>query len=154
MFGHGGFSGWKLLIDSNNSAVRVNCNGVANFDTAWSVLSGLNNTFFHIAITYGNGTWRLYVKGLQVSSQSMSAYVTVASNFCEIGRTSLGAEAGQMVGQQDDIRMYNRALTASEIRTLSTRRGIAYELDRSRNRYSVPSSGSNRRRRIICGANC
>jgi hypothetical protein len=33
-------------------------------------------------------------------------------------------------GQIDDVAIYNRALTAGEIRTLSRRRGIAYEVRR------------------------
>lgn len=38
-----------------------------------------------------------------------------------------GANSFFLTGQMDDVRFYNRALSPAEIRTLATRRGIAYE---------------------------
>jgi hypothetical protein len=42
-------------------------------------------------------------------------------------------------GQLDDIRIYNRALSANEIRLLAARRGIAYELAPRKRIYSIPA---------------
>ncbi len=53
----------------------------------------------------------------------------------------------------DDVRIYNRALTTSEIRLLYTGgRGVGLIPERIKHRRKT--SGTNRRRRLICGANC
>lgn len=147
---HGQFSGWKILLFPGNSAIRVNRNGVANFDVNWGVLSGLNDTFFHLAVTYDTA-WKMFVNGTVVGTTT-GGYATVTGSFPEIGRSLGGAEAGQMLGQLDDVRIYNRTLSDQEIRTLYTG-GPGVGLRPERKRRYVSSTG-NRRRRLICGANC
>lgn len=70
-----------------------------------------------------------------------TALATAANlgNFC-IGRTTDASR--QTTGKHDDIRLYNRALTASEVATLAMRRGIAYETRRRRS-FFVSSSSQN-----------
>ena len=110
-------------------------------------LGGLNiftaGEWHHFGMTWDNTTARLFIDGVQKASTALNPLFTVA-NFC-----SEANEAGN--GNLDDVRIYNRALSAQEIRTLATRRGIAYEMA-PRRRSSVQVT-TNRRRRIIIGGN-
>jgi hypothetical protein len=54
-------------------------------------------------------------------------------------------------GWIDDVRLYARCLTVSEIRTLASRRGIAYETRRQRRAYVAAGGGSTYPRNIFTG---
>jgi hypothetical protein len=96
----------------------------------------------HLAVTWDNATARLFIDGKQ-SSTSASNPLFPVSNFC-----SEANEAGD--GNLDDIRIYNRALSAQEIRLLASRRGIAYEMaPRRRSGVSVGFSAAWARRRAL-----
>lgn len=57
--------------------------------------------------------------------------------------------------QLDDVRIYNRALTTSEILLLYTGgRGVGLAPERIKHRRKTTAAATNRRRRLICGANC
>jgi len=70
------------------------------------------------------------------SSSFTNCYIANSTRYSQFGRSLI-----------DDIRFYNRAITPSEIRTLSLRRGIAYETERPR-RYWAVTTGNNRRRSL------
>jgi hypothetical protein len=56
-------------------------------------------------------------------------------------------------GQIDDIRIYNRALTPSEIQLLYTGgRGVGLMPERIKHRRKTTAAAFNRRRRILIGA--
>lgn len=65
-----------------------------------------------------------------------------------------GARKGLNTGNQKltDIRIYNRALAISELRTLASRPGIAYELAQRRRASVQVVASFNRRRRLLIGA--
>jgi hypothetical protein len=97
----------------------------------------------------GNWTITWFIDGRKDASGSLASNPQNPStpNFT-IGR--FGAFSGYYVNATlDDVRIYNRALSPDEIRTLATRRGIAYEMA-PRRRSSVQVT-TNRRRRIIIG---
>ena len=71
------------------------------------------NTWTHIAVTYGDGFMRLYVNGIQVRQVAQAGNLTPSNNPLRIGGNSLWGEF--FAGQVDDVRIYNRALTAAEI---------------------------------------
>ena len=75
-------------------------------------------TWIHIAGTYDGTTMRLYVNGVQESS--LAASIAIATNNLGLG---IGAQAdgvSKFMGQMDDVRIYHRALSASEIAALAT----------------------------------
>jgi hypothetical protein len=87
---------------------------VGNVDVRVAGISPLPlNTWTHLAATYDGATLRLYVDGQQVGSQARTGTIQVST-----GRLSLGGNAvwGEwFAGRIDDVRIYNRPLTANEI---------------------------------------
>jgi PKD repeat protein len=73
------------------------------------------NTWTYIASTYDGATVRLYLNGAQVASTSITGSIATSTGALRIGGNSLWGEFFQ--GRIDEVRIYNRALTASEITT-------------------------------------
>jgi hypothetical protein len=73
------------------------------------------NTWTHLALTYDGAMMRMFVNGVQVSSRAASGSIAVSSGALRIGGNSVWGEYFR--GQIDEVRVYNRALTAAEIQT-------------------------------------
>jgi hypothetical protein len=73
------------------------------------------NTWKHIAGTYDGTTMRLYIDGVLSASKTATGNVTPFTTPLRIGAN--GGLAQLWSGSIDDIRVYNRALTAAEIQT-------------------------------------
>jgi hypothetical protein len=71
------------------------------------------NIWTHLAGTYDGATLRLYVNGVQVSSRSPSGPIAVSTNPLQMGGDSIYGQYFQ--GRIDEVRVYNRALSATEI---------------------------------------
>ena len=71
------------------------------------------NTWTHLATTYDGSVMRLYVNGTQVSSRSVGESMPASDGPLTIGGNHVWDEWFQ--GQIDEVRVYNRALSASEI---------------------------------------
>ena len=71
------------------------------------------NTWTHLAATYDGTTLRLFVNGTQVGSRAVSGALLTSSGVLRIGGNSLWGE--YFAGRIDEVRIYNRALTQSEI---------------------------------------
>jgi hypothetical protein len=71
------------------------------------------NTWKHLATTYDGATLRLYVDGVQVGSRPMTGAMVTSTGVLRIGGNSVWGEFFQ--GRIDEIRIYNRALTAEQI---------------------------------------
>lgn len=67
----------------------------------------------HLAVTYDGVTERLYINGNQVSSKTLSGSIQASNGVLRIGGNSI--QGNFFKGQIDEVRIYNRALTASEI---------------------------------------
>ncbi len=73
------------------------------------------NTWSHLAATYDGSTMRIYVNGVEVNSRAQTGSFPTSS-----GSLSFGGDApfGQnFTGSIDEVRLYNRALSAPEIQT-------------------------------------
>jgi hypothetical protein len=64
-------------------------------------------------MTYGGGRLRIYVNGVQVSSSWVSGSIRTSSDPLTIGGSTVWGR--WFAGQLDEVRIYNRALTQSEI---------------------------------------
>jgi PKD repeat protein len=85
----------------------------------YKVLSGgpwlIPNTWVHLAATYNGATQRLYVNGSEVDSRPQSGSIQVSDSALRIGGNSIWGEFFK--GRIDEVRVYNRALSAGEIQT-------------------------------------
>jgi chitodextrinase len=72
------------------------------------------NAWYHAAATYDGTTMRLYYNGVQVGSTAKSGAIATNTGVgVNLGRNPDGAK--YLHGALDDVRLYNRALTAAEI---------------------------------------
>jgi hypothetical protein len=71
------------------------------------------NTWTHLTATYDNAMLRLYVNGTLVRSSAMSGALLTSTGALRIGGNSVWGEFFQ--GSIDEVRIYNRALTQTEI---------------------------------------
>ncbi len=77
------------------------------------------NTWTHLATTYDGTTLRLYVNGTQVGTRAVSGAMLTSTGALRIGGNAVWGE--YFAGLIDEVRIYNRALTAAEILGDSTR---------------------------------
>lgn len=73
------------------------------------------NTWVHLAGTYDGTTLRLFVNGAEAATQVVGGAIATSSGALRIGGNALWGEYFQ--GRIDEVRVYNRALSASEIQT-------------------------------------
>ena len=79
----------------------------------------------HVALTYdkASGTGAIYINGVAVTVLNLGSFTTITSftNLLLGARTlfaSVGSPASQYSGEMDEISLYSRALSASEIQTI------------------------------------
>ena len=71
------------------------------------------NTWAHLAVTYDGAKLRLYVNGILVSSTAHTGNIETSNNPLQIGGDSIFGQ--YFAGLIDEVRVYNRALSSSEI---------------------------------------
>jgi len=154
-------TGGMILGNSSNNVTHIRLFGTT---TATSLRVAVGTyTFDLVASTRNTEDWSVitvvglgttvawYYNGLLVQSATNAAASSGGMNVNTIGT---GAASPLFFdGQLDDIRIYNRALTAGEVRQL-------YQIGRGnmplrrRRRYTEQAAGGNRRRRVLLGAEC
>jgi hypothetical protein len=85
--------------------------GAPLFGTAAPAL----NTWTHVTGTYDGTTLRFFVNGVQVSSRAQTGAIATSTNPLQIGGDSIFGQ--YFLGKIDEIRVYNRALSATEIQS-------------------------------------
>ena len=73
------------------------------------------NVWTHIAATFDGATMRVYVNGVQVASKAKAVPLAPTTGTLQIGGDSYPNEF--FAGRIDEVRVYNRALSAAEIQT-------------------------------------
>jgi hypothetical protein len=79
-------------------------------------------TWTHLAVTHDGSTARIYMNGTQVFSRNASAYFradTSKVTICGNQNDASGAIIERWNGLVDDVQLYSRALTATEIASLA-----------------------------------
>ncbi len=71
------------------------------------------NAWSHLALTYGSGVQRLYVNGVQVGTRTLTGSIRTTGNALTLGGNTVWGE--WFSGLIDEVRVYNRALSAAEI---------------------------------------
>jgi hypothetical protein len=80
---------------------------------AWGTTGLAANTWTHLAVTYDGMTLRLYVNGVQVTSQARTGNLATSANPLQIGGDS--SYGHYFKGTIDEVRIYNVELSLSEI---------------------------------------
>src|SRR5207253_3991625 len=71
------------------------------------------NTWTHVAATYDGATLRIFVNGAQTGATAVTGSIVTSASPLRIGGNApFGDYFGGLI---DEVRIYNRALTASEI---------------------------------------
>jgi hypothetical protein len=103
---------YALLSSSSSSnptvAVRTNVDYTANGPTSIPTY-----VWTHLAATYDGSRLRLFVNGVEVDSRQAASAIMTSSGALRIGGNS---REEYFRGLIDDVRIYNRALSAAEIR--------------------------------------
>jgi hypothetical protein len=73
------------------------------------------NAWTHLAGTYDGSNMRLYTNGVQAASRAQSGLIQTSTGSLSIGGDALYGQ--HFAGRIDEVRIYNRALTATEIQT-------------------------------------
>lgn len=96
-------------------------NGTTNFQAVGTGTSGQANTWYHVCSTIvGNGNHILYVNGVQVGSTPFNSSQFPTNNIIRVGgNVNTNAATYTYKGLVDDVRIYNRALSATEVQALA-----------------------------------
>jgi len=98
------------ISDKGTIAVTAWLNGVTRQAIAPTPI--VLNTWTHLAATYDGSILGLYVNGTRVATNTVSGSLPSASGPAWIGKTP---SYGVFQGKVDEVRIYNRALSATEI---------------------------------------
>jgi len=82
-------------------------------DTAASGTALPLNIWTHLAFSYDGATLRLYINGVQVGTQALTGPIAASTGSLRIGGNAVWGE--YFKGLIDEVRIYNRALSAGEI---------------------------------------
>jgi hypothetical protein len=114
--------GWRVRLV--NDGIGTNLEVRIASTTLTVTYSIPQNTWTHVGFTYDNtaGGFRVYINGsLATTGGSAGMNTNGANNGLRIGARNTGSLTGSYYeGRMDDINIWQRALTAGEVATLST----------------------------------
>jgi hypothetical protein len=147
--GAGGSSGPRANIFINGSTYFVTAEnaGGASYGSVSCSITGWNHFVYIFDGSGVNNATRLiaYING---NKQTLAYVSTVPGTLGNVGVFEIGRSLGQGLygtGQADDIRIYNRALTATEVRQLyQGGRGYGLKQQRIKVGYTDPSPNLNK----------
>jgi RHS repeat-associated protein len=114
---NGNDGSYALEADSTNSSRPG-----LNFRTSgWQAARAPNplatNQWAHFAATWDGTTAKVYLDGTLVKTQSMSGTVASSSGLLKLGGTAITGSNQHVDGLIDEVRIYNRALSQTEVQT-------------------------------------
>jgi chitodextrinase len=105
-------NGWLLFTDASGTAIfGVGQSGVQYNATKAGLTVG---SWYHLVGVYDGSNVRIYVNGQEGTPRAKNGVTLDGSGNVDIG----GAHGDRFKGAIDDVRIYNRAFTASEVVTL------------------------------------
>ncbi|MFO1204710.1 MAG: LamG-like jellyroll fold domain-containing protein [Burkholderiales bacterium] len=137
----GSASYWLYANNSSNRPANViNVGGSVKQLSAGSQQLPVN-TWTHLAATYDGSNQKLYVNGALVGTRAQTGSVALSNGALRIGGNSVWGE--YFNGYVDEVRIYNRALTQTEILSDSKLAVVGLVVSTSSNRSnSVPLNGA------------
>jgi hypothetical protein len=102
------------LLAANSNSSRPVGQIRTTVDRSASAASPISTSAWtHLAVTYDGAAVRLFVNGVQVSSTASTGAIAVSTGALRIGGAPTGSDFFR--GLIDDVRIYNRPLTAAQI---------------------------------------
>jgi hypothetical protein len=147
-------SGWRTIIMKERTgglAFTLNANSSANRPNSTVNVGGSDrqltagwrlpaNAWTHLAATYDGSRQKLYVNGALVGSRSQTGAITLSSGALRIGGNSVWPQ--YFNGYIDEVRVYNRALSPTEIASDSKMAVVGLVMSKLSNRSNpVPLNG-------------
>ena len=120
-WGTGGDNSYVFWMEGGN--LRAYIGGGPSFNYAWNPTLG---RWYHVAYTFSDtaNTHALYVDGVAVAAQANSATIPYDTHPVFIGADHLNnAPYAYLNGQIDEVALYNRALSAAELKAIYDARG-------------------------------
>src|SRR6266850_4270931 len=105
---------YGLEINSSNRFLCILGNG-SSARTLSSTITVAAGTFYHVACVWNGTQLQLYVNG--ALNTSVAQNITPVANTSPLYIGQFGGNADRMNGTIDEVRIYNRALSATEIQT-------------------------------------
>src|SRR3989338_305175 len=115
----GSYNGWMLHMEASAScgpAFEIVGQPSRQAYVCSNVPGPLNN-WVHVAGTYDGTTVSIYVNGVLKGSGTLGGGYTPTSTLLTMGKASWG-NIGYNAGLLDDVQLFNRALSASEIQAI------------------------------------
>jgi hypothetical protein len=149
-------SGWQFFVDvSNTPSVAFLSLGATYYQANSKTLLSINKWTHILCTSFGANfsNVEFFINGV---NGGKTTPITNDPGALDSKSLSIGAREANVSyndtflnGQIDDIRIYSRALSESEIRLLASERGIGLKPERLRNRYPAPTPSRNRSSRFL-----
>jgi len=107
---------YNLGYESTTNTVTFILNFVSAGRQSINYIKNLEDGFHHVAGTYDGTTMRLYIDGVEVNFDNYTDTIKTDNNPLQIGMRSSSYIPAK--GLIDEVRIYNTALTADEIKVL------------------------------------
>jgi hypothetical protein len=105
---------YGLYANSSSNRPSAHINTGSEDDTRGTAQLAAN-AWTHLAATYDGTTLRIYVNGAQASTLAVGGPIVTTSGVLRIGGNNIWGE--WFAGSIDEVRIYSRVLTATEIQT-------------------------------------
>ena len=108
----------NLWISGGVKKIRTEI-AIGGLDKNLATLTALSaDRWYHVAMTYDGSNIRLYLDGTLDNSSAQTGSIDTSNQPVLIGKHEVGDCTGVWDGLLDDVRVYNRALSADEVRQL------------------------------------
>lgn len=122
----GASSFWLGLDDTDKLTATIGANTGVGWAAGQTSIVANTGEWYHLAASWDGSVVKVYINGEYNKQYSLSSY-TDLSTPTRVGASSDGANY-QFNGTVDEVRIYNRALTASEVESLFSSTALQIEV--------------------------
>jgi len=119
VFGAGNANSWQLCYEAAQTAWMFGAQTTSGFTFLRRTPGPATDVWIHSAITYDGSTRRIWLNGASVIDQSGAAIMFDTMPIAIGADLEAGQPGSQFRGIVDDVRIYNRVLTAAELTLLA-----------------------------------
>ncbi len=113
--------GWEIMVNGSNDTVRVRADTSAGTaQDSYGTVTLFDDQWHFVALTVNNGTWELYKDGVSQGTATYTAGTGLANSgqALRFGVRTNNVNNAAFRGTVDEVRMYNRVITAAEVSLL------------------------------------